>query len=147
MTTQSGTTSAAISMMPQVKSSGVKPDSRCCGVGQEGSPVVKGRSAHTRNVTMNIGMEEGSRRHGGIRDSTQNETFLPSIYKSNPGFSKSHHSSKEFTVLGCFKFNHSTHPHSAGTHHHTHSMAYTHTHMHTQHGTHTPYHRVGRLCM
>jgi len=76
MTTQSGTTSPATSMMPLVKSSSVRPDWRCCGMGQEGSPVVKGRSACTRNMTMNIGMEEGSRRHGGIRDSAQkNETF------------------------------------------------------------------------
>ena len=81
MTTQSGTTSPATTMMPLVKSSGVRPDWRCCGMGQEGSPVVKGRSAFTRNMKMNTGMEEGSRRHGGIRDSAQkNETFLPSVY-------------------------------------------------------------------
>jgi len=36
------TTTPATSMMPLVKSSGVRPDWRCCGMGQEGSPAVIG---------------------------------------------------------------------------------------------------------
>ena len=76
MTTRSGTTSPATNTMLLGKSSGVKLDWRCCRMVSEGFPVVSERSGHTKSRKMNTGMEEGSRKLGGTRDSTQkNEIF------------------------------------------------------------------------
>ena len=68
-------------------------------------------------------MEEGSRKLGGPKDSTQkNETLLPSI-SSKKGFSKSHHCGNEFTCLPTLQ--HYIHMHTP------HTLAYT--HIHTRH--------------
>jgi len=69
MMIQSGTNSPATNMMLPVRSSGAKPDWRCCAMVPKGFPVVKERSTHTRSMMMNIGTEEESRKHGG-RNST-----------------------------------------------------------------------------
>ena len=72
--TPSDTISLATSMMLPAKSSAVKPDWRCCATVPKGFLAVRGRSAHIRNVTVNIGMKEVSRKHGG-RDSTPKIDF------------------------------------------------------------------------
>ena len=72
--TPSDTISPATNMMLRVKSSAVKPDWRCCATVPKGFLVVRGRSAHIRNTTVNIGMKEVSRNRGG-RDSTPKIDF------------------------------------------------------------------------
>ena len=75
MMIQSSTNSPATNMMLPVRSSGAKPDWRCCAMVPKGFPVVKERSAHTRSMMMNIGTEEESRKHGG-RNSTWKIDFF-----------------------------------------------------------------------
>ena len=54
----------------------IRCEARCCRMVSEGFPVVSERSGHTKSRKMNTGMEEGSRKLGGTRDSTKkNEIF------------------------------------------------------------------------
>ena len=80
MTTRSNTTSPPTSMILLGKSFAAKLDWRCCRMVSESFPVVSKRSGRTKSKTMNTAMEEGSRKLGGPKDSTQkNETLLLSI--------------------------------------------------------------------
>ena len=98
MMTPSGTTSPATNTMLLGRSYGVKLDWRCCRMAPEGFPAVSGRSGRTKSTMTSTGMEEGSRKLGGTRDSThKNETIWPPI-SSKTGFFKSHHCAKEFTI-------------------------------------------------
>ena len=72
--TPSDTISLATNRMLQVKSSAVKPNWRCCATVPKGFLVVRGRSAHIRNTTVNIEMKEVSRKRRG-RDSTPKIDF------------------------------------------------------------------------
>ena len=99
MTTPSGTTFPATNTMLLGRSYGVKLDWRCCGMAPEGFPAVSGRSGRTKSITMSTGMEEGSRKLGGTRDSThKNETIFCQPISFKTGFFKSHHCAKEFTI-------------------------------------------------
>ena len=97
------TISPATNMMLRVKSSAVKPDWRCCATVPKGLQVARGRSAHIRNMTVNMGMKEVSRKHGG-RDSTPKIDFchLPVsiyMYLSKTAFLKAHPYAKDSTLI------------------------------------------------
>ena len=95
-TTPSDTISPATNMMLPAKSSAVKPNWKCCAVVPKGFLAVRDRSAHTRNMTVSIGMKEGFRKHGG-RDTTQKIDYLyVSIQNS---FSKSHPYAQDLTLI------------------------------------------------